>query len=76
MAEKLTIANWAEEDKPREKLERLGASALSNAELLGILIGSGSTDESAVDLDETHSEGLRQQPEPARKEDHQRTDAI
>ena len=33
MAEKLTIANWAEEDKPREKLERLGASALSNAEL-------------------------------------------
>ena len=47
---KLTIANWAEEDKPREKLERLGASALSNAELLGILIGSGSTDESAVDL--------------------------
>lgn len=31
-------------------LERLGASALSNAELLGILIGSGSTDESAVDL--------------------------
>ena len=50
MAEKLTIANWAEEDKPREKLERLGASALSNAELLGILIGSGSTDESAIDL--------------------------
>ncbi len=50
MTEKLTIANWAEEDKPREKLERLGASALSNAELLGILIGSGSTDESAVDL--------------------------
>ena len=34
MAEKLTIANWAEEDKPREKLESLGASALSNAELL------------------------------------------
>lgn len=47
---KLTIAHWAEEDKPREKLERLGATALSNAELLGILIGSGSQDESAVDL--------------------------
>lgn len=46
----LTIANWAEEDKPREKLERLGASALSNAELLAILIGSGSPGESAVDL--------------------------
>ena len=35
---------------PREKLERLGAEALSNAELLAILIGSGSTKESAVDL--------------------------
>ena len=50
MTEKLSIANWAEEDKPREKLERLGATALSNAELLAILIGSGSQDESAVDL--------------------------
>ena len=50
MNEKLTIAHWAEEDKPREKLERLGASALSNAELLAILIGSGSPQESAVDL--------------------------
>lgn len=50
MKGKLTIANWAEEDKPREKLERLGASALSNAELLAILIGSGSPGESAVDL--------------------------
>ena len=35
---------------PREKLERLGAEALSNAELLAILIGSGSSKESAVDL--------------------------
>ena len=35
---------------PREKLERLGAEALSNAELLAILIGSGSAEESAVDL--------------------------
>ena len=50
MSEKLSISQWAEEDKPREKLERLGASALSNAELLAILIGSGSQDESAVDL--------------------------
>lgn len=50
MAEKLTIANWAEEDKPREKLERMGAAALTNAELLGILIGSGSKEETAVDL--------------------------
>ena len=50
MSEKLSISQWAEEDKPREKLERLGAAALSNAELLAILIGSGSQDESAVDL--------------------------
>lgn len=35
---------------PREKMERLGAEALSNAELLAILIGSGSHEESAVDL--------------------------
>lgn len=47
---KLTINNWAEEDRPREKMMRLGAEALSNAELLAILIGSGSTDESAVGL--------------------------
>lgn len=47
---KLTINNWAEEDRPREKMVSLGAEALSNAELLAILIGSGSTKESAVDL--------------------------
>ena len=48
--EKLTINNWAEEDRPREKMASLGAEALSNAELLAILIGSGSTKESAVEL--------------------------
>lgn len=48
--EKLSINHWAEADRPREKLERLGADALSDAELLAILIGSGTTDESAVDL--------------------------
>ena len=47
---KLSINQWAEEDRPREKMMRLGAAALSNAELLAILIGSGSQDESAVDL--------------------------
>ncbi len=50
MSDKLNINQWAEEDRPREKLERLGPAALSNAELLAILIGSGSTKESAVDL--------------------------
>lgn len=48
--EKLSINQWDEQDRPREKLERLGAEALSNAELLAILIGSGSVKESAVEL--------------------------
>lgn len=46
----MNISEWSIEDRPREKLERLGASTLSNAELLAILIGSGSTRQSAVDL--------------------------
>ena len=48
--EKLNINQWAEEDRPREKMMVLGPQALSDAELLAILIGSGSTKESAVDL--------------------------
>ena len=48
--EKLNINQWAQEDRPREKMASLGTEALSNAELLAILIGSGSTKESAVDL--------------------------
>ena len=47
---KLNINQWAEEDRPREKMERLGAQALSDAELLAILIGSGSPQEDAVSL--------------------------
>ena len=50
MNDKLNINQWAEEDRPREKMATLGAAALSSAELLAILIGSGSTKESAVDL--------------------------
>lgn len=46
----LKISQWAEEDRPREKMERLGAEALSDAELLAILIGSGSSQEDAVSL--------------------------
>ena len=44
------ITSWSEDDRPREKLSRIGAENLSNAELLAILIGSGNTKESAVDL--------------------------
>lgn len=47
---KLTINQWAEEDRPREKMMLKGADALSDAELLAILIGSGNTEESAVAL--------------------------
>lgn len=47
---KLNISQWAEEDRPREKMERLGAEALSDAELLAILVGSGSPKEDAVSL--------------------------
>jgi DNA repair protein RadC len=48
--EKLTIKSWAIDDRPREKLVAKGKSALSDAELIAILIGSGNRDESAVAL--------------------------
>lgn len=48
--EKPGIKSWAEEDRPREKLLLKGKAALSNAELIAILIGSGSSKETAVDL--------------------------
>lgn len=47
---KLKISNWAEEDRPREKMANLGTEALSDAELLAILIGKGSAKEDAVSL--------------------------
>jgi DNA repair protein RadC len=45
-----SIKNWAEADRPREKLANKGKKALSDAELLAILLGSGNTKESAVGL--------------------------
>ena len=50
MTERLSINQWAEEDRPREKMMLQGASALTNAELLAILIGSGNAEDSAVEL--------------------------
>ena len=44
------IKSWAEDDRPREKLLQKGKISLSDAELMAILIGSGSRKESAVDL--------------------------
>ena len=46
----MPIKSWAEEDRPREKLLRKGKSVLSDAELLAIIIGSGSKNVSAVSL--------------------------
>ena len=50
MGDRLNINQWSEDDRPRERLEKLGAAALSDAELLAILVGSGSTKEDAVSL--------------------------
>jgi DNA repair protein RadC len=47
---KISIKAWAEEDRPREKLNAQGRRALSDAELIAILIGSGSRTETAVEL--------------------------
>lgn len=46
----IKITDWAVEDRPREKLIQKGTSSLSDAELLGILISSGTRQKSAVDL--------------------------
>lgn len=46
----LSIKNWAEEDRPREKLLAKGIESLTNAELIAILIGSGNKNETAVEL--------------------------
>ena len=48
--ERLTITQWNEEDRPREKLMRLGGEALSDAELLAIIIGGGVVGKTAVDI--------------------------
>lgn len=47
---RLTIPQWPEDDRPREKLLKKGHQSLSDAELLAILIGSGSKNETAVEL--------------------------
>lgn len=49
-ASSLPISAWAEDDRPREKMLHKGRASLSDAELLAILLGSGSRHESAVDL--------------------------
>lgn len=48
--DKLSIKNWSEDDRPREKLMLKGAASLSNSELIAILINNGTKDKSAVEL--------------------------
>lgn len=50
MKDNFSIKNWSEDDRPREKLNSKGKVALSDSELLAIIIGSGSKNESAVAL--------------------------
>lgn len=49
-ANSFSIKNWSQDDQPREKLRDKGKSILSDAELIAILIGSGTKNESAVEL--------------------------
>lgn len=53
----LPITAWSEDDRPREKLMALGRQALSDAELIAILIGSGTPKESAVSLSQRILDG-------------------
>jgi len=46
--DKLNLKQWATEDRPREKMKQKGAGALTNAELLAILIHTGNTEDSVV----------------------------
>ena len=47
---RLSIKQWAPEDRPTERLQRFGTDSLTDAELLAILIGSGTSQYSAVDI--------------------------
>ena len=50
MRNKKSIKYWADDDKPREKILQKGSQALSDVELLAILLGSGSANQSAIEL--------------------------
>ena len=46
----LSIKQWSEEDRPREKLLQKGIFSLTDAELIAVIIGSGTRNETAVEL--------------------------
>ncbi len=62
-----TIKEWSEDDRPREKLAKFGASVLSDAELLAIIINTGTARQSAVDLARTLIHQYSDLPELAKK---------
>ena len=47
---KMSVKQWAEEDRPSTKLQSFGANTLTNAELISILVGSGTTQHNAVEI--------------------------
>jgi DNA repair protein RadC len=47
---KLSVRNWAVEDRPSYKLQNYGASALTDAELISLLVGSGTAQYNAVEI--------------------------
>ncbi len=51
--QKLSLKHWADDDKPREKLTTKGRQSLSDSEIIAIIIGSGNTEQSAVELSKT-----------------------
>ena len=59
MDERLRIKELAAEDRPREKMLLKGASSLSDAELIAILIGSGNSQETAIQLAQRILNGVR-----------------
>ena len=50
MSKKKSIKEWAEDDRPREKMAKKGKAAMSDSELLAILLRTGKEGQSAVDL--------------------------
>ena len=47
---KMSVKQWAEEDRPSTKLLNLGANTLTNAELISIIVGSGMAQHNAVEI--------------------------
>ena len=66
---KLPIKSWAEEDRPREKMMVKGRESLTNAELIAILIRSGTRELSAVDIARKVLSGVKNDLNSLAKED-------